>query len=403
MIISEQIKRDLEEKGHLLNRIERDYLDAMLARKGVLYITSAPGMAKSSIIKAIAKKLDWKFIEQRLSSKDESDIGTFPHIQYLLQNEKNEIVEVAPYTDGSTAALNFIPPKWAIVANTRPTIVFFDELNRAQLPVRNAALQLLLERTIGEDFEFNENVLMCAAGNLGDEDGTDVEEFDAALNNRLIHKKHILNDKQWIEFFAKDNILPEIVEFIEAQPTYYYYKDSSNGEIPKEYATPRSWEMLSERYFVHTGNKDKIINGEEGYAIDKLNFVSFLKDWGHCYVGVTASRKIYEYIESHLKISLDDILNKYTKIKKDVNRMSRSQWSEYAEQLKKRDISLFDEKQVNNCIEFLKLLDGDQTKSVLYDCIIDIEDDKMLQEPTSRFFHAFPEYLKKMKMYNRNK
>jgi hypothetical protein len=26
-----------------------------------------------------------------------------------------------------------------------------------------------------------------SSGNLGDEDGTDVEEFDSALNNRLIH------------------------------------------------------------------------------------------------------------------------------------------------------------------------------------------------------------------------
>jgi hypothetical protein len=37
----------------------------------------------------------------------------------------------------------------------------------------------LLEREIGTAFKFNDNVLMMSSGNLGDEDGTDVEEFDS--------------------------------------------------------------------------------------------------------------------------------------------------------------------------------------------------------------------------------
>ena len=38
---------------------------------------------------------------------------------------------------------------------------------------------MLHERGIGTEFKFNDNVLMIASGNLGDEDGTDVEEFDS--------------------------------------------------------------------------------------------------------------------------------------------------------------------------------------------------------------------------------
>jgi hypothetical protein len=40
------------------------------------------------------------------------------------------------------------------------------------------------------------------SGNLGDEDGTDVEEFDSALNNRLIHINHTL-DVQELEIMQK--------------------------------------------------------------------------------------------------------------------------------------------------------------------------------------------------------
>jgi hypothetical protein len=50
----------------------------------------------------------------------------------------------------------------------------------------------------GTAFKFNDNVLMMSSGNLGDEDGTDVEEFDSALNNRLIHINHTLDVQEWL-------------------------------------------------------------------------------------------------------------------------------------------------------------------------------------------------------------
>ncbi len=127
----------------------------------------------------------------RLSMNDESDFK-FP---YLEDKEYNGI---------TVKVSNFAVPHWAYSANQSPTIIHFEELNRASLFVRNAALQILLEREIGQ-FKFNDNVLMLASGNLGDEDGTDIEELDSALNNRLIHISHSLNLNDWIQNFGAEN------------------------------------------------------------------------------------------------------------------------------------------------------------------------------------------------------
>lgn len=66
---------------------------------------------------------------------------------------------------------------------------------------------MFLEREIGAFFKFNDNVMMCSSGNLGEEDGTDVEEFDQALNNRLIHIEHTLPYPEWISTQLKMFVL----------------------------------------------------------------------------------------------------------------------------------------------------------------------------------------------------
>ncbi len=129
-------------------------------------------------------------------------------------------------------------PKWAYKANEAPTIIHFEELNRSTLAVRNAALQMLLEREIGAFFKFNSNVMMCASGNLGEEDGTDVEEFDQALNNRLIHIEHTMPYPEWVEQYANDNVCPVIVQFLKTHTEHYYKKPDERNQKNKAYATP---------------------------------------------------------------------------------------------------------------------------------------------------------------------
>ena len=189
-----------DERFSLLSKREKIYFNLMKSTSGVLFITSKPGLAKSSMAKEIARIMGYNYLDVRLSTADETDFG-MPKLKVL------EINGIKYDVHAMTV------PEWAIEANETPTIIHFEELNRCSLGVRNACLGVLLERTIGTKFKFNENVLMIASGNLGS-DGADVEEFDSALNNRLIHRKHDLLAPEWIEQYAQYHIHPLIVSFI---------------------------------------------------------------------------------------------------------------------------------------------------------------------------------------------
>lgn len=324
-----------------LTERERLYYQVMKAKSGVLFITAKPGVAKSAIARSIAEKMDMAYEDVRLSMSDETDFK-FPHITTI------DDVKVSDYA----------VPRWAFEANKRPTILHFEELNRAPQFVRNAALQILLERQIG-NFKFNDNVLMMASGNLGDEDGTDIEEFDSALNNRLIHYPHTLSYQEWIENFAQEKVHPSIVSFINAYPDYLYQEA---GENTKAYATPRSWTFLSDFIIESIGKKS---NPQEVRSL--IQGIAF------SYIGNT-SNKFLKYLEEQSTLNINDIIDNFDGVKKTLEKFQRDKKSELIQSLKEMDIKEFKKIQVENTVKFLKTVQDDELTAYLLH-IIDTEED----------------------------
>lgn len=368
---SKQLSPEMQEKLSLLTPKERKYFAVMWAKYGVLNITSKPGVAKSAIGRSIADKMGFRYMDIRLSMVDETDVGLYP-----------SVTEVD--VDGnSVKCLDFVVPRWAIEANKQPTIIHFEELNRASQQVRNAALQILLEREIGTAFKFNDNVIMMSSGNLGDEDGTDVEEFDSALNNRLVHINHVLGVDEWIENFAQDNVHRLIVSYIKAHPEQMY-KTSDNA---KAYASPRSWTMLSE--FIVTNF------GEDA---SPREFLPLLKEVATGYVGNSAM-KFVQYCEDMLNISIEDVINNYDKIKKDLAKYNRDKNSELIQSLKEIEITKLTEKQLKNVVKFLENVgDDEKTAYLLYilDNVADVTNPKL-----KNFLLEFEELLRTIKKINK--
>jgi hypothetical protein len=359
----------IAEKLSVLTAKERKYFSIMWAKYGVLYITSKPGVAKSAIGRSIAEKMGFRYLDMRLSMADESDFK-YPYL------------EDASY-DGKTIKVSgYAVPRWAYEANNQPTIIHFEELNRAPQFVRNAALQILLEREIGE-FKFNDNVLMMASGNLGDEDGTDVEEFDAALNNRLIHIPHSLGVDEWLTDFASEKCHKLITSFIKAHPEQMY----KTSENVKGYATPRSWTMLS-----------KFITENFGMEASPREFLPILKEVATGYIGNSAM-KFIQYCEDMLNISIQDVLNNYDGIKKDLEKYNRDKNSELIQALKEIDITKLTEKQLANVVKFLKNVgDDEKTAYLLYilDNIADVTNPKL-----KKFLLEFEDLLRTIKKINK--
>lgn len=350
---------------------EQMYFSIMWAKYGVLNITSKPGIAKSAIGRSIAEKMGFNYVDIRLSMIDETDVGLYPSVTEVEAGGK------------MVKCLDFVVPRWAIEANEKPTIIHFEELNRASQQVRNAALQILLERQIGTDFKFNGNVLMMSSGNLGDEDGTDVEEFDAALNNRLVHINHTLDVNDWIKDFATENCHPLVVSYIKSHPEHMY-KTSENS---KGYATPRSWTMMSE-----------FIVANYGQDSSPRDFLPLLKVVAAGYIGNSAM-KFVQYCEDMLNISITDVLDNYDKVEKDLKKYNRDKNSELIQSLKEIDISKLSEKQLGNAVKFLRNVgDDEKTAYLLYiiDNVADVTSPKM-----RKFLMEFEELLRTIKKINK--
>lgn len=345
--MSEDIKNNLSK----LTEKEYLYFSIMWAKYGVLYLTSKPGVAKSSIGFSIADKLGFNYIDLRLSMIDETDIGLYPNVTETTING-NKI-----------KYLDHIVPRWAIESNLRPTIIHFEELNRTSQQVRNAALQLLLDRRIGMDFKFNDNVLMMSSGNLGDEDQTDVEEFDSALNNRLIHVDHSLSLDEWLNDFAIKNCHKIITSFLKSYPEHFCKNPDSNM---KSFATPRTWTMLSE-YIIRNYGKDSKVD----------EFLPIMKKISPCYVGSSAYRFI-QYCEELIKICINDIINNYDGVSEELSKFNRDKSSELMQSLREINISTLNKNQLNNIKKFFKTLNDDEVVAYLLFILDEYKDGEIM-------------------------
>lgn len=369
---SKLMPAEMQESLSGLTLKEKKYFSIMWAKYGVLNITSKPGVAKSAIGRAIADKMNFRYMDIRLSMVDETDVGLYPNISEVMVDGK------------PVKCLDFVVPRWAIEANKQPTIIHFEELNRASQQVRNAALQILLERQIGTGFKFNDNVLMMSSGNLGDEDGTDVEEFDNALNNRLIHINHTLGVDEWLEEFANVECHPMIVGFIKSHPEQMY-KDPTEGT--KAYATPRSWTMLSE-----------FILCNYGYDSSPREFLPLLREVASGYLGNSAM-KFIQYCQDMLNVNIEDVINNYDKVKNQLLKYNRDRNSELIQALREKDVTKFTEKQLDNVYKFLeKVGDDEKTAYLLYilDNIADVTNTKL-----KAFLLKFEPLLKTIKKINK--
>lgn len=343
--VDEQIFNTLTER-------QKKYFRIMRAQSGVLFITAEPGVAKSAIMKRIASKLGMKYFDIRLSMIDEIDVGLFPY--------RNDM-EI-DYNDGSQetvkkliSVMSYAIPEWAVRANQEPTIIHFEELNRAPLAVRNAALQILLERAIGTSFKFNDNVFMVSSGNLGDTDGTDVEEFDRALNNRLIHVSHTLTLPEWISDFADEHVHPVIVSFLKDNEEHFLHSfDEKRSKESAAYATPRSWTFLSD-YIVSNYGMDSSIR----------EWVGDMREISSSYVGSGASQRFIRFLDESLRFGVRDILDRYDEIKSQLKQITRDKKSELLNALKGMDMNTLTQKQKNNVKNFILILSEDEAVSFI--------------------------------------
>lgn len=220
------------------------YVKVAIQAKIPLIMWGAPGIGKSSIIQQIADELGSNMIDLRLAQLDPTDLRGIPmpnretmRADWFLPAFWPQVAEKDGFREVKTATGKTSSKKVKYQAGDCPLgpgILFLDEIEKAPVSVKNAALQLVLDRRIGDYKLPNDWAMVCAANR--EEDGCFSQPLGNALANRMTHLEVEADVDTWAAWARKNDVLDDIIGYLHYNPTLLY-KTTGDHAFP----TPRSW------------------------------------------------------------------------------------------------------------------------------------------------------------------
>jgi len=227
-----------------------DSVTAMIASQIPTFIWGPPGIGKSSIVKQIAEKNAYAFIDLRLALMDPTDLKGIP----FYDKDEHQALWAPP---------SFLPREGK-------GILFLDELNSAPPAVQASAYQLILDRKVGE-YTLPEGWAIVAAGNREGDRGV-VYRMPSPLANRFVHLDMDVSVDDWRDWAFESGIDERVIAYIGYKSDDLFSFDPTKNE--KSFATPRSWEFVSS--LMRSGMDEKLLLETIGGAIGKERAVRFL-------------------------------------------------------------------------------------------------------------------------------
>lgn len=191
----------------------------------------APGVGKSQAIRQLAKE-----IEENTGKK-----AVVTDVRLLLFNPID--LRGIPTSNADKTLAVWLKPQIFQMDDSEDivNILFLDEISAAPQSVQAAAYQITLDRVIGEH-KLPKNCIVIAAGNRTTEKSV-AYKMPKALANRLLHIEVEGSFKSWKEWAIRNGINDKVLGFLSFRQNYLMGFDSSSDDLA--FATPRSWEMVS--------------------------------------------------------------------------------------------------------------------------------------------------------------
>lgn len=225
-----------------------------------------PGIGKTQIIKkeVFGDASKYEVRVKYLSRMDPSDWSGIPEIVTNNDEKVTEFVKIKLFSKPE---------------NGKRLVIFFDELNTAMPQVLNSALDIILEKK-NDNVELPEDTIIIAAGNLGEEDGTYVENLSSAVKTRLVQFVLVPSVEDWLKWAKKAGINQHIIDFIGKKGIDYLIDINGFKNDYDQIATPRGWERVSEfmKKIDIDSNHDLFLKICQGILGEKIaeEFISFL-------------------------------------------------------------------------------------------------------------------------------
>ncbi len=170
-----------------LDNMQLKMILGRLISGGTPYIIGIPGTGKTWMVQNYFKALIEYLFSDVLDGIVDVNVIIINASASVPQDITGE--QVVDFASGGEFSRYIIGDtmKEVIVNNNTISIIFLDEVNRAQ-PDMIATCMKLIDGELNPNFKMPVNSLVIAAGNLGEEDGTDCisfEELDSAIKDRF--------------------------------------------------------------------------------------------------------------------------------------------------------------------------------------------------------------------------
>lgn len=207
-----------------------------------------PGVGKTAVVKALAKKHDLAIFILIASTMDPTDINGLPAIKEMKithpDGREETVITTEPTLQYWSEAL----------IRAGKGILFFDEASTATPAVQATLLSVLQGRLVGRHV-LPDDVWMIAAANPADE-AADGWELAAPMANRFLHIDYIPNIDDWCEGMAcswleegvslrEQEERFKIVTFIKTYPNLWNKMPTTSEEQGKAWPSPRTWDAAA--------------------------------------------------------------------------------------------------------------------------------------------------------------
>lgn len=276
-----------------------NFIDSMLTAELVIKSGAVPliigesGIGKTALVKALAYKNRYYYINIDGNMLKEGEIGGLPIVEDYTVNIEGKDVQRKKTVYAVHTKLQEVDDILIKDPSTK-ILLFIDEINRCEHSVQQELMNIILNREIN-GYRLHKNVEVIAAMNPSnkydsfEESDYQVVDMDPAQEDRFVWIEMESDTKSWLSWgFERNSISGEsnihecILEFIASFPEYLHTPYSK--ETIK--ATPRSWERISNAYRVYL-NMDKTVPSKIFYNVVKGN------------VGTSIAQDFYNYLENN--------------------------------------------------------------------------------------------------------
>lgn len=252
-------------------------VDSIADARFPVLIRGRHGIGKSQIIYQFANRRKLSVIERRASQMTEGDLIGLP----TLEQRVGHLVTKWAASD------------WFYEACEAPVVLFFDEVDRGAMEVRQGLFELMDSRKLAGK-HLHPDTLMFAAVNGGIHGSNyQVHDMDVAELDRYTTFDVEPTVEDWLGW-AKDNVVQEVWDFINNNRAHLEHVDTF--EPNKKYPSRRSWSRVSQ-----TLAKSNIL--ERGATPELQAIVQG-------FVGFEASTAFTDFIRNYdRQVKVEEVLN----------------------------------------------------------------------------------------------